>query len=308
MDPDQMTYLLPMGNGIGSDEQLVEIDPLATPGRPGRALIGWMTEEQATLSMAARRADQADAPELAVRARTAREAVAGREPGVDQADVLEAPPGELDPYLDRLRQHPQSAPFFDEGWEVQLVDLRRLCSLQQTVQSEQATERAAGLDADDVAALAALTLPEPVEGQELPVQFDETRQTWVISAANPNLRINGHFGGQIQEGVIGFGFIVAVLPSFLQVARHHGRYVLRDGYHRAYGLLARGINVVPAFVRDFGVADLGVSSGLFGTDVYLGDRPPLLPDFLDDAVAADVRIPIAQKMIVIQGMELTPLT
>jgi hypothetical protein len=53
--------------------------------------------------------------------------------------------------------------------------------------------------------------------------------------------------------------------------------------------------------------ELGLGQGLFGTDVYLSDRPPLLPDFGDDAVAADVRIPIVQKMLVIQGMELTPL-
>lgn len=303
-----MAYSLPMGNGMNSEQDPVAGDPLASPGRPGRALIGWMSEEQATLTLAARRADQADAPELAERARTARDAVAAREAGVDQARVLEPLPEALNAYVGRLRAHPQSGAYFDEGWEVQMVDLRGICSLQQTVQSEQAAERAAGVDADDVASIAAFTLPEPAEQQELPVQFDETRNTWVISAANPNLRINGHFGGQVQQGVIGFGFIVAVMPSFLQVARHHGRYVLRDGYHRAYGLLTRGVNVVPAFVRDFGVGDLGVSPGLFTTDVYLGDRPPLLPDFLDDGVAADVRIPIAQKMVVIQGMELTPLT
>jgi hypothetical protein len=64
---------------------------------------------------------------------------------------------------------------------------------------------------------------------------------------------------------------------------------------------------VPAFARDFGIGGLGLGAGLFGTDVYLGARPPPLSDFLDDAVAADVPIPIVQKMIVIQGMELTPL-
>jgi hypothetical protein len=60
-------------------------------------------------------------------------------------------------------------------------------------------------------------------------------------------------------------------------------------------------------VRDFGVGVLGTSAGLFGPDVYLGDRPPRLPDFLDDVVAETVDVPVIQKMIVVQGMELSPL-
>jgi hypothetical protein len=72
-------------------------------------------------------------------------------------------------------------------------------------------------------------------------------------------------------------------------------------------LLARGITRAPAFVRDFGVGPLGTAAGLFATDVYLGDRPPLLSDFLDDEVAADVDVPAVQKMIVVHAIELTPL-
>jgi len=75
-----------------------------------------------------------------------------------------------------------------------------------------------------------------------------------------------------------------------------------NGYHRAFGLITRA----PAFVRDFGVGPLGTDAGLVATDVYLGIHPPLLRDFLDDEVAADVDVPAVEKMIVVQGMELTP--
>jgi hypothetical protein len=61
------------------------------------------------------------------------------------------------------------------------------------------------------------------------------------------------------------------------------------------------------FIRDFGVGELGTAPGLFGTDIYLGERPPRLPDFLDNEVAASVDVPAVQKMIIVQGMELTPL-
>lgn len=46
-----------------------------------------------------------------------------------------------------------------------------------------------------------------------------------------------------------FGYVLGALPSFMQIAVIDGRCILRDGYHRAVGLLSRGISVVPAFVR-----------------------------------------------------------
>jgi hypothetical protein len=39
---------------------------------------------------------------------------------------------------------------------------------------------------------------------------------------------------------------------------------------------------------------------------YLGDRPPMLRDFLDDEVACTVRLPAEQKLVLIQGTELNP--
>ncbi len=281
-------------------------DPLALPTRAGRALIGWMTPEQGALTLAGRVNDGADEQQLLGQVEAARQAVAAREAGVAQDDLLQDVPPELAPFVTQLQAQENAAPFFHEGWEVKFADLSRVCSLQQQVLSEQASERVASVAPDDIVSIAEVTLPAPTE-TALPAQFDEVRNTWIIAAGNPNLKITGRFGGQLQPGAIGFGFLVGVMPSFVQVARHHGRYVLRDGYHRSYGLLARGITHAPVFVRDFGVGDLGVGPGLFPTDVYLGDRPPLLADFLDEAVAADVRVPTAQKMLVVQGLELTPL-
>jgi hypothetical protein len=266
-----------------------------------------MTEQEAVLTLAGRRQDRVDDPALAERAAAAREAVAARDGALDQQKLARAAPGELAEHVQKLREHPKSAGYFNEGWNVELVDLSRVCSLQQTIRSADAVERVVHVDAADALAVAAVTLPEPGEKTELPIQFDELRQTWLISAPNPNLKIAGHWAGEV-EGNTAFGFFVTVMPSFLQVAKHHGRYVLRDGYHRAYGLLARGISEAPAFVRDFGMAPLGLGPGFFGTDVYLGQRPPLVTDFLDDAVAADVQIPGIDKMVVLQGLELTPLS
>lgn len=278
----------------------------ATLRRPGRALIGWMTPERGAVVLAGGRQEGSEDQKLRARVEAARQAVAAREPGAGQDGLVDDTHSDLPAIVDRLKQQENTQPFWSEGWTVAVVDLTRVCSLQQSVASEQARERVESVDPEDLGSIAELTLPLASQTQ-LPAQFDEVRNVWMISAPNPNLRITGHFGGELQPGAVGFGFLVGVMPSFLQVAQHHGRFVLRDGYHRAYGLLARGITHVPAFVRDFGVGQLGVGAGLFPTDVYLSERPPGLTDFLDDDVSSDVAVPVVQKMIVIQGLEITPL-
>ena len=120
--------------------------------------------------------------------------------------------------------------------------------------------------------------------------------------------IVGNFGGPVQPGVIGFGFVVSILQSFIQVARVNGRCILRDGHHRAIGFLKRGIETVPVITRDYGeFEELGIGPGLLPTAAYLGPRPPLLVDYFDDVVSADVSLPAFQRMIVIHGLELTPM-
>jgi len=104
---------------------------------------------------------------------------------------------------------------------------------------------------------------------------------------------------------MGFGFAVTLQKSYLQVAGLGGRYFLRDGYHRAFGLLAAGIRHVPALVKDFeSFEQVALPQGLLPQAAYLGDRPPTLSDYHDDQVAADTSLPVVQKMVVIQGLEL----
>jgi hypothetical protein len=271
--------------------------------RPARTLLGWMTQEEAILVQNGRRTGDAAAV-YSVRAQAARDAVAGRPVGVDQTDIVSAMPSELESYVNALQQ--PAALFFNEGWTVGIVDLRRVCAVQPNVFTDHTEQRTASGNPNDLQSLAHITLPIPTNA-EIPAQFDKARQTWMINSANPNLRIVGNWAGHVQPGVVGLGFTVAITPSFVQVARLQNRYVLRDGYHRAYGLLRRGISFVPVFVRDFGFQELGLPSGMLPQTAYLGERPPLLSDYLDDSVSSDVMLPATQKMIVINGMELTPL-
>lgn len=46
------------------------------------------------------------------------------------------------------------------------------------------------------------------------------------------------------------------------MARIRGRLVLRDGYHRSFGLLSRRITHVPAYVRDYDTTENLAPAGM----------------------------------------------
>lgn len=278
---------------------------LARAYRPARALIGWMRQEHAVLTMARRDQGATDDPALAARAEAARAAVAEREANAAQDAVLQNAPAGLSEHIEALRAHPQGSSMFAGGWSVAVAELAQVFAIQPTVYTDAAEERVREVVADDLEAVARVSLPIP-QPVELPLQFDEARQAWMISSRNPNLRIVGQFTGQ-YEGTPVVGFAVNVSASFIQVASFRGRYLLRDGYHRSYGFLRRGITHVPVFYRDFSTfEDLALPPGMLPQDAYLSERPARLADYLDDAVSENVELPASQKMLVIQGIEITP--
>lgn len=261
--------------------------------------------------LASNRFDAAPTAEHIELVKRAREGVAARVEGLDQDGLITERPAELDEHVNALRAVPSAMPLFNEGWDVALVDLTRVCAFQPLVFSDQAVERVQSVDGEDIKSIASLTLPLDVDAQ-LPIQFDPVRQAWLISSENPNLRILGNTAGPMTPGPGAptiLGFAVSSMSSFLQVGRHRGRYFLRDGYHRAFGFLSRGITVVPAFVRDIASFEELVPDPrtMLPQDSYQGHRPPVLSDYLDDEVAAAVRVPSVHKLIVIQGLELTPI-
>jgi hypothetical protein len=266
-----------------------------------------MRPEEAILTLAHRDQGAAGDPAFAARAETARITVAEREPISGQPDPLQPAPSELGSHIEALSAHPASSAMFSEGWSVAIADLSEVYAIQPSVFTDAAEERVSDVDGTNLLSVAQVSLPIP-QSNQLPAQYDQSRQAWLFSSRNPNLRIAGNFGAEVQPGVFGFGFVIAVSPSFIQIASFRGRYMLRDGYHRSYGLLRRGISHVPVFYRDFPTfEDLALPAGMLPQDAYLSDRPAKLPDYLDNAVAADVELPASQKMVVIQGLEITPL-
>jgi ParB-like chromosome segregation protein Spo0J len=98
------------------------------------------------------------------------------------------------------------------------------------------------------------------------------------------------------------------LGSFLQVVRYRDRYLIRDGNHRAIAFLSRGIHAVPALVRESStLEEIRLRRGMLPADVLLSERPPLLPDYLDDDVSAEVQLPATQRVLMVQAIDIPVL-
>lgn len=274
--------------------------------RPGRALIGWMRPDQAQEFLQRGAAEPGQAADAVKRAH---EAVAARPAGVDQDALITSAPAELAGHVQALEASPAAKPMHDEGWTVALVDLTKVCAFQPAIVSDQALARVQAADKDDLVSIAAITLPL-TQDEVLPFQYDQIHKAWAVTSPNHNLRIADKIGPlPVTPGGGAVGFAVVAGPSFMQVGRYNGRHFLRDGYHRAFGLLSRGITVVPAFVRDITRFEELVPDprAMLPQDSYQGQRPPVLADYLDSTVSAAVPLPAVRKMVIVQGLELAPI-
>ena len=278
------------------------------PGPQARILLAWMNDSQARAALAgAGSAGQLTAArEMQLAA--ARAELMSRPAGRDQADLIRPLPGEMREYVTRLEADPQAADYLADGFTPGLVDLSRLCVFQPSVHTDQVAERVAGADTRDVRALAGITLPLAAPPRVIP-QFDQERLTFTTNLASQNLHIIGAFGGPAEDdlppGTVSVGFHLRVITSFVQVASIQGRYFLRDGYHRCLGLIQRGVRYAPALVRrDLPLAEL-VPPGMLEFEVFMGDRPPVLPDYWDERVSCAVPAAAPRKVIIVRASELS---
>ena len=272
--------------------------PTATTPRRARALTAWLPAQEARRLRGSDRPTQVE--------QMVRERLAERACEPDQTGLLEPWPSSLEPHAHALRGASAAEAMFAEGWELGVIsDIGRVIAAQPTVFVDPEPDPGAYAAAGDLAALAGISLPLTAPVGEIGATFDEAQQTWIIKSDSSNLRITGRFGGEVEQDVLGFGFLASIVPSFVSVVECGGRHILRDGYHRGCRLLAAGVVRVPAFVRHLETLDeFSFRHGMLPAEVYGGDRPPTLADYQDDLLAEDVWLPKNRRTIVIRGSEL----
>jgi len=237
-------------------------------------------------------------------------AVRSNQPEPTPDVVVRDLPARLDDHVARLRKRPAAEPYFGKGWSLGVVDLRKVHVLLPTVITDGGPARIRGASLGDIASIAAITLPAELRTTVLAPGFDPTKNAWTLSSDNPNLRVVGQTAGQVEgavPGLLSMGFVVAELPSFMQVSLYQNRWFLRDGYHRAASLLRAGIELAPTFTQRIQHPEELVISGGLPLSAVLGVNAPRLSDYFDDGVSAEVRVPTSRKVVVVQALELSVL-
>jgi hypothetical protein len=277
------------------------MNPEAPTLRPARALLGWLSDKQARGAITSHRRDVELTDEQRHNVEAARAAVAARASFRASSPILGPCPEILRAHSAALFAHERFRTFRDEGWQIAMVDLARVCVVQHTVLTE-GDPRIDSVDPEDLSTLARITLPIPDE-QPVSYQVDSQRNVAVLSSLDGNLRIAGFATQQVARGTL-MGFIVEIATSYLQVAEVGGRFVLRDGNHRAASLVRRGITRVPALFRTLAHGeDLAVPKGALAAATYLGERPPSPLDYWDPAVSTSILVPQRRKFVLIQGLQ-----
>jgi hypothetical protein len=275
-----------------------------------RVLLGWLSEQEAIRLLLGRNpAPQDDLTAIREQAMRARAAVLSR-PHAETGDPIIQGDRAL---LDQIAARPElRASFPDVPWTIEWVDLTRVMSIQKAIKTDGLDLRVSGVK-DDPAAIAELCLPTEQPEPPLGGFMDQDGLGFTTSSLNPNLRVTG---AQVSDALVGTSpdvppqkmkaitFFVSLGSSYVHVARYQGRYFLRDGYHRAVGLLRAGITDAPAVIIDAPAFQYIVPTpGLFDHEVAFSDHAPMLTDFWDDSVSADARQPAVRTVLRIQAQK-----
>jgi len=292
-----------------STQQLVEGEGVVR--RRARALIGWLSEQEAIQMLLGRTPIPSDdTSELKQVALACRNAVLSR-PVFRRTDPeVQAPDQRLTQLADRqdLRAH---FPGFD--WRPAIVDLTQVLSFQKLINAEGLEERVHGIDGSDLDGMLELCLPKQQPLLPIGAFADADGKGFTISSLNPNLRIAG---SQVSDALVNpspdvppvkaqaVTLLITMGTSYLQVAHYRDRYVLRDGYHRAGALLQLGITRAPCvFIEARSFEQLACPPGSLSYEVLFGERPPYLVDFWDNATSQDIVQVAIRKVIRVRGEE-----
>lgn len=238
-----------------------------------------------------------------------------REPYRLLTPSLEELPAPLTEIGKHFKQRPDVISSFQNlDWTIGLVNLENVLSFQKIVVEDQAVERVAGASADDARTLFSLCLPEPPGPVRLPAIVDPHQKALTFSSLNPNLRVGPYIvqemnispaPSQVGQAMKFAGFAINFGSPFVQVAEYKSRWFVRDGYHRCYGFLRRGIRKIPCvFIRARSFQELGAEApGFFSHELLFGERPPFLSDFLNDSVSVFAHQEVIRKVIRVSAEE-----
>lgn len=279
----------------------------------GRALTAWLSNDEAVIRLLGRPSQPSDdLTEVNQRLADRRDALASLSAFVPRNPIVVAADRSA---LDAAAAHPKlQATFGAADWRLEIIDLTAVQSMQQMIKTDGLEVRVAPV-VEDETHLLELCLPVNQPPEQLTVFIDGDQRGFTVSSLNPNLRIAG---GQVFQTEVAsadggptipiqaIAILVALNASYVQVAHYAGRYFLRDGYHRAAGLIRAGITKIPCVYLEIGGNFEQVipgTPGLFNYETCFAERPPLVVDFWDPTLSDSITQPEVRKVVRVTGEE-----
>ncbi len=198
---------------------------------------------------------------------------------IESVEIRNAPANVIQAFKEREGQAVQRGWFDALPHEVVVVSLAELRAFQFTVDRPYAGSFRVHPHAT-VEDLAAMTLPSQPVG--FPLQISTDNMGLTVSAPGPNLRVQGMSLEGSPDGRTRLTVDLTFGSPLMQVAEFQGRFLLKNGYHRAVGLLSQEITHVPVLlVHCSDYSQTGATGqGFFTPQIVQGPKPPLLKHFL----------------------------
>lgn len=241
----------------------------------GRYLLG-ATGIEETLSFLKRQCEvDISAEALAERTAVAERIRQDRPPVGSLPDAQEAPE-DWQPHLDAVAARPLFRRLFDgHRWQFAAVSVGSIISVQPHLHYSHAMRRAK--IEPSTADILERCLPLQPEALELWGGVSEGDPPSVsFFTRDPNIQITA---AKMETQPLRVTFTIGKTAVFLQVARLGGRLYLKNGTHRAVGLAARGVHLLPCVLVD--VPDIDSLPKFLPFRTLMGETPPLVTDFLN---------------------------
>ncbi|HZS42027.1 MAG TPA: hypothetical protein VFF06_34600 [Polyangia bacterium] len=217
---------------------------------------------------------------------------------------VEDPPVSALSHIQTLRNHPAFNQFYG-SCEIKMVELGKLIACQYWVDTDVSDGvHGSGLQGPpDESQVFSKCLPvELISGFQS--RWQVLGKSIVISSMNNTITANGPVydpnTGEVK-------FWVSPSPNLMLVREHQGRYVLANGYHRAWLLRSRKVNMVPVVMAHMASEkEVVPDAGFIEPHIIFGQRPPIVDDFFDDSVSVSAEMRSMLRAVRI-GAEVLPI-
>jgi len=189
------------------------------------------------------------------------------------------------------------------AWELAIVDLRKLIAFQRRVGFADGDQSPIKQPAT-CQQLLDLALPTIPSHPSCGISTTPDGTTLTLRTLSPNLSIR--FNRVVDDSLGSVGLLAYSGSPYIEVASYHGRWFLRDGYHRSFLLLKHGIchvSAVVVYAETF--AQVGsVGNQFFAKEILFSERPPMVTDFLDEEIAIRYLRPQRERVLQVSIREL----